>query len=337
MELSPSVELVWSLAGHEMVSGRMQEVEPEHFLCALLKFSELDNVDLEKVASDQSVVKALVTERDKVQAILKDHSLSSARVRHDLRRLMGRGSHEHTGGSIHRSDASRQLFEQATRLARQDKSQLEPRHLLQVLLDSPTPLMAKAMGGMERQATTPVEPEAPSPLVDRYVQDIAQLAGDGGFDVPAVCAPQVQVLKWAIQSADPSPILLVCEPRVNVLPLVGCATQESSGQRRIARCDHAAMRKSAVDKDAFAGQLSELLANVADAKLALFLDATKQAVEDVAHLLSVLKPAVDGGPRIILAVSEDVYSTTIEPDPELDRVFHAIWLHELHDVRLVEL
>jgi ATP-dependent Clp protease ATP-binding subunit ClpA len=338
MELSPGVELVWSLAGREMVLARTQEVEPEHFLCALLKFSEMDDSDLEKVASGPSVAKELVTERDEVRAFLKDRSLSSAHCRHDLRRVMGRGSHEHTGGSIHRSDASRQLFEQAARLARQDRSQLESRHLLQALLDSPTPAMAKVMGGRESRAPAPVEPEALPPFVDQYIQDLAKLVGDGGFDVPTLCAPQVQVLKWAIQSADPSPVLLVCEPRVSALPLLGRAAQESSGQQRIARLDHAAIQKSAANKDAFADQLSDVLGNAAeDDKLALFLDATEQAAEEVALLLSVLRPSADGGPRVILAVSRDTYSTMIEPDSEMDRVFRVIWLHELKDVKLAEL
>jgi hypothetical protein len=338
MELSPGVELVWSLAGREMTLARMQEVEPEHFFCALLKLSELDGGDLERVAPDQAVTKTFVTERDEVRAMLKDGSLSSTRCRHDLRQVMGRGSHEHTGGSIHRSDASRRLFEQAARLARQDRSPLEPRHLLQALLDSPTPAMVKAMGARESSVPVPLEPEAPSPFVDRYVQDLAELAGGGGFAVPAVCAPQVLVLSWAIQSADPWPILLVCEPRVSPLPLLGRAAQESSGQRRITRLDHAAMRNGAADTDAFARQLSERLASVPeDDKLGLFLDATEQTPGEVAHLLSVLRPAVDGGPRVILAVSQDVYSTTIEPDPELDRGFRVIWLHELKDVNIVEL
>ena len=332
MELSSGVELVWSLAGHETVSAKMQEVEPEHFFCALLKFSELDDDDLQKVASSQSIAKAWIVERDKVQAILKDHSLSSARVRHDLRRVMGRGNHEHTGGSIHRSDASRQLFEQATRLARQDASALEVCHLLRALLASPTPAMLKAMGQVKAPAE---ETRAESPSVRQYLHDMAQEANP---EVTAVCAPQIHVLKWAIQSDDPAPILLVCEPPVSVASLVGCAVQELAGQRRVARCDHAAMRRDAADDEAWADQLAELLRDVADPdKLALFLEATRQTTDDVARLVSTLKSAADGGPRIILAVNPSVHLDMTEADADWDGAFRVIWLHELQDVKLVEL
>ncbi len=42
MEISPGVEIVWNLAGLETRATRMKEIEPDHFFCGLLKFSEMN-------------------------------------------------------------------------------------------------------------------------------------------------------------------------------------------------------------------------------------------------------------------------------------------------------
>jgi len=335
MELSPGLELAWHLAGREAMAAKMKEIAPDHFFCALLKFSELNDDELKTAVSDPLAVKALVAERDKIRATLKERALPSTRVRHQLRRLLGQGDHQNAGGVLHRSDASRQLFERAARTAQQSRSALDCQHVLHVLLDGPTPAMVQVLGDAGAKAL-PAELPARKQALDRGAQDILQLADGGRFDPPAVCAPQVQVLSQALQSSDPAPILLICAPRVGLLPVVECAAQQARSQRYVARVDLAAVLEDAEDGKMPRGQIADLLTEAAGIEnLLLFFDVTTQKPERASLLLSALKPSLgDPRPRLAVAVSTEVYHKIVENDPSLDGVFRVIWLHELTDAAL---
>jgi ATP-dependent Clp protease ATP-binding subunit ClpA len=326
MELSPGVELTWSLAGREAQAAQMPAVEPEHFFCALLKFSEMDADDLTAVAARPAVAKVLLAERDQVQTIMKERSLDSTHLRHQLRRKLGHGNYQPTEEGLHRSDAARQLFELAARNARQDKIPLDALHLLQTLLANPTPAMQQVLGEGAAKAP-PIEAKPDSPWLERYAQDIAQLAEGGKFDVPAVCAPQVQVLSLALNSADSAPILLIWAPRVRGLPIVGCAAQ--AALLRVAKVDHIALLKDAPNE--YLDRVAQLLTDASQTeKLALFFDATGQKADQIMFLLTALKPGLSrSNPRLILAVSTDSYPTVMDANPDLEDVFRTIWLHEL--------
>ncbi len=330
MEISPGIELVWNLAGHEAITARMEKIEPEHFFCALLKFSELEDDRLEAVVTRSQVAKVLITERDSVRTTLEKRSLPTTRVRHRLRQALGRGNYRHEGEAVHRSTASRELFNRAAKVARKDKGTLESDHLLRVLLEEPTPAMAEVMEDVGVK-TPSAEPPAETPLLSRYAQDLLEVAKARRFRVPQARLPQVQVLTLALQSTDPAPILLICAPQVDAAPIVGCAAQELKGQKRIAGVDHVTMLREAEDVGTFANQMADLLAESADTEnLVLFTDAVEQGMEGVSPLLSALKPALtDPTPRLVVAVSAEIYHDVVEPDLTLGGVFQTIWLHEL--------
>jgi ATP-dependent Clp protease ATP-binding subunit ClpA len=326
MEISPGVELTWSLAGREALAAQLPAVEPEHFFCALLKFSEMDADDLTAVAARPAVAKILLAERDQVQAILKEHSWDSTAIRRQLRRKLGQGNNQPTEEGLHRSDTARQIFELAARRARQENLPLDAPHLLQTLLDNPTPAMQQVLGlGDGKALPNPARPE--SPWLARFTQDLAQLADGGKFDPPAVCAPQVQVLSLALNSADSAPILLIWAPGVPGLPIVGSAAQ--AAHLRVAQVDHHALLKD--DPNEFLDRMAQLLSDASTTeKLALFFDATGQKADEMVFLLTALKPGLNkGNPRLILAVSTTGYPTAIDADPDLEGVFRTIWLHEL--------
>jgi len=126
MDISPGTELVWRLAAAEAIAARRERIEPDHFFCALLKFSEVGTKEL-GVAAAHPLAKVLMSEHDRVQAVLKELSLPTTRVRRQLRGALGRGTYEHKGEVVHRSTASRQLFNRAARAALKDKGVLASR------------------------------------------------------------------------------------------------------------------------------------------------------------------------------------------------------------------
>ena len=101
MKVSASIELVWALAGRESVSAGFEYVEPEHFLAAVLKYSELDDSEVQSLAAADAAAPALLPAtstwtsppiwRDAVRALLVasliDALSCSAMRRTDIRWL----------------------------------------------------------------------------------------------------------------------------------------------------------------------------------------------------------------------------------------------------------
>lgn len=330
MELSPGVQLVWNLAAREAIAARVEEIQPEHFFCALLKFAQLEDDDLEAVAARPPVAKVLIAERDALQAIFEKRSLSTSRVRRQLRQALGRGNYQHSGDVVHRSPASRELFDRAVEAAGKDKSILESHQLLQALLEEPTPAMAVVMQDVGVKAPS-AEPPAETPLLSQYGRDLLQLTEAGRLKIPEGSEPQVQVVSLAVQSVDPAPILLICAPQVDVMSIVGRVAQELRNEKRVVGVDCDRMVGEMYDPEAFATQVADLLAETAEVEnLVLFAHVMDQRAEVVSVLLSALKPALAAAkPRLVVAVSAEVYHNVIEPDPVWGGVFRTIWLHEL--------
>lgn len=333
MEISPGIEFAWLLAGREANIAHMPLVEPEHFLCALLKFSEMDEDDLRALAARPKVVADLTLERDQLRAILKENSLANAHLRHDLRRVMGQGNCKPTGEPLHRSDASRQLFELAVRRMQPSQGFLDAPTLLKTILDYPTPAMRQAWG--ERAAKKSSRPAIPAPpQQEPYAQAFAQLGQAGKFAVPEACAPQVLVLALVLRSAGPTPGLLICAPSVPVLSILGCASQSAPEPVSLFNIDYTAMLQAA--PDLFLDQMDSLLNDAGGAeKRILFFDATGQKMETIQLLLRALKPGLASSDlRLLVALSEDDYVPAIESAPDLEGVFRTIWLHDLSQVKV---
>ncbi len=355
MEFSPAVEVIWNLAANEAVAAQMREIEPEHFFCALLKFCDLENAELEKLAPTPLAVKGLIAERDRLRSLLSARSLSSTDLRRQLRQTLGQGTYQHQGGEIHRSEASRQLFAQASQaLPRQGV--LESVALLQLLLDKPTPALAKVIGGRKGSpppATVPPPPPPPAPagatppppeagtlLLDLYGRNLSEEVKTGSPTTPPWIAPQVKVLSWAVQAADAMDLLVICEPPVDLAMVLKGLAQELGGKKVVGLFDLGAVFSAARD-DArlFSSLIGRLLteANVKD--LVLFLDGRSLLVSDIARLMPALRPAfATPVPQLGVVVSVSLYQEAIQPDPELDDLLRPLWLHQLGEVGpLVEL
>src|SRR6266849_6299829 len=117
MKLSISIEAVWNLAAQEAISVRLPEIEPEHLLEALLKLSEMPLDALFGLVPDPAAARCLAIEAVEIQKEVARLSIDSTRTRRDLRVALGSGTSLHTGDVIHRSPASREIFDAAAKLA----------------------------------------------------------------------------------------------------------------------------------------------------------------------------------------------------------------------------
>src|SRR3989338_833165 len=326
MDLSPGVELVWSLAGRETINAKAQEVEPDHFFCALLKFAELSQSELAGLALQRSAAEAMEADRKALVTLLSEGGLDkqSSRVRHALRRAMEHGDVDHVDETLHRSEASRALFERAARLARKDGGPLRPAHLYAVLTDNPTSALTKVLadeGGVKPRPAGAASPrgaatrrvgreakpaEVPAWLVE--LQEPTAHQREGKRDLPEAADPQGRVIAWAVGLPDPSPILLICEPKVSAAPLVSQAAEGMPQDAGIIQVDLAALRKEAKGGEGLAEQVGRVLGEAEpESKKKFFIDGTKQKAADIEAVVAAVQAAADEHPRVILAVSAADY------------------------------
>jgi hypothetical protein len=195
MRLSPCIDLIWRFAANEMAAGEFKEIEPEHFCMALLKFAELPEAEMQKAVADADAAKLLIMEVKSVHEALTGCSIDTTRVRRQLRARLGQGGVRYEGGQIHRSAASRELFNLAAQFAAEGEAdRLTAMHLLAAIVKSPTPVIAQALRGVAVPASQRVE----TPALDKCGEDLVQKFAKGELDADsdrtAECKAILQIL-----------------------------------------------------------------------------------------------------------------------------------------------
>lgn len=176
MKLSPSVHLIWQLAAEEMAAGQFKEIEPEHFCMALLKFAELPAAAVEADDEHAETAKTIAADAELVREALQRCGIESTRARRKLRRQFGKGDTPHQEEEVHRSAASRALFEAAAAFVAESGGEtLTPLHLLTALVQSPTPAIDQAVLG---KVPPPLAP-AFLLLLDKHGKDLVKEASEG--------------------------------------------------------------------------------------------------------------------------------------------------------------
>ena len=176
MNFSPSIDLIWRLAAQEMAAGEYGEIQPEHFCMALLKFAEVAIQANEDAGEQAELAKVIAGDAQLVREALQKCGIESTSARRKLRKQLGKGGSPQQGEKVHRSAASRALFESAAKLAQEsDTETVTPLHLLTALVQSSTPAIVQVVLG--KAAPTP-RPAA-LPLLEKHGQDLGKLAAEG--------------------------------------------------------------------------------------------------------------------------------------------------------------
>lgn len=342
MQISPGTQLVWSLSGSEAVNLGMPKIEPDHLFCALLKFVELSDDTISRLLADSSEIAPVCRERDDLAREFKNLPRSTTEIRHALRKETEHGTHKLEGNLIHRSDASRKIFEKAIALANKADTPVYPIHLLQVLMVAPTPAMKKVLnleddlpGWLQQLAEIGEEKEkAPSPprSYPSWLQPVAELAPRKGFSPPEASQPQLKVLQAALTSAHPSPLLLICEPEVDPIALLGKCEADLAGGLTLLKADPARIYSN-LDEDKRTERIGREISRFIDEwqehkDIWLFFDLTEEK-SPVDAVLADLIALLPGAPRLITAVNEKTYHASIKTDETAEAGFRSVWLHRL--------
>lgn len=208
MNLSPSIDLIWKLAAQEMVTGEFSEIQPEHFCMALLKFAEI-SVRVNEVGGKQAgLAKAIAGEAQLVREALQKCGIESTSARRKIRKQLGKGGSHQQGKEVHRSAASRVLFESAAKLAQEAGSEtVTPLHLLTALVQSPPPAIAQAVLGK----SSPQPPLTALPILDKYGRDLVKQVIEEKMQVKPGLETQCKAVLQALQQKDRRCILLVAD------------------------------------------------------------------------------------------------------------------------------
>lgn len=210
LRASSSIELIWQLAARETVAGQFREIAPSHFLCALLKFAEIDTDELRGSAhgAEGLGLADLIADVEQIRDEVASRGIDSTRVRRALRAQIGDGGCPFEGGTLHRSPQARSAFDRAARIASgSGSSTLKAIHLLQSLLESPTDDMNIVLGDASIRGAT-----ASTPLLDRFGKECPALEDQG---VGGECRALLRAL-----SGDLKRVMLICEGPDTALRIV---------------------------------------------------------------------------------------------------------------------
>ena len=210
MSMSLGVELVWNLAAQEAIAAGRAEIEEEHFLCALMKYSELADSQLAQATSNPDAVALLLAERDRLRVTCETLSLPTTQFRHRLRAAIEKGQVQYQGGIVHRSAGARDAFSRALQRAQSVSGVVETSLLLQVLLETPSATVQSVLGSLKVPTDGSASPDAG--LLAENAVDIMEAAGDGPQTIVEAAGPQLKVLNGLLQHDSASLVALACAP-----------------------------------------------------------------------------------------------------------------------------
>lgn len=228
MKISACVELVWKLAAQEAIAGEFKEIEPDHFFAGLLKFSEIP-VESMGSAQDAPPAKLLAAEIASLRDVMGDLAGVSTQVRRELRTKLGSGGVAFEGSQIHRSSASRQLFDSAARIADDAGSDtLTSAHLFAALIESPSPTMTELLG------PSPVRKGSPStatPVLNEFGRDLTRMATNGELRGTNGHGAECNALLGALAAKGRKSIILISEVSADVCAVLHAAAVAISSKQ----------------------------------------------------------------------------------------------------------
>ncbi len=345
MKLSPSIDLIWRLAADEMAAGEFSEIQPEHFAMAMLKFAEVSVKTPEESGEQAEIAKVLSEETQLIREALQKCGIEGTSARRKLRKQLGKGDAPHKGAKIHRSAASRTLFESAAALASESGSAtLTPLHLLTALVQSPTPAIAQAVLG---KAQTP-PPLAALPLLEKHGRDLVRQAADGKIRVQRGREAQCKAVTQVLQLKERKSVLLVSNSDELVVDLANTlagviaatnAPAELKNRRFIdiaekSRLDELkGMRPSREEEAEELERMRQLLAEAAaHPEVILLVPAVRTGPKEVsgARWSNLLQEALAKGKvQFICRVAPKVFTECLRKDPIWKKHTRAVWLEQL--------
>jgi len=209
MRITLSIELIWQIAAQEAVVGEFNEIFPEHFFLALLKFAELPSEEITKFAQDPVEWDCLDFDIGSINVRLQKLNIESTPVRKKIRALLGNGGNQYKGGPLHRSNLSRKLFKDAANLAYEENyNSITPAHLLETIISSPSLIVKNAIGTSSIKSVGML---SLTPLLDKFGKNLIAMASSGEISGTAGRSAEQNLLIRLLSEKGHKSIFLIHE------------------------------------------------------------------------------------------------------------------------------
>ncbi|MFH0765897.1 MAG: hypothetical protein V2A61_05695 [Calditrichota bacterium] len=338
MVVSVAVELIWNLAAKEAAASEFKEIEPDHFAAAVLKFAEIPEDEVFKFTPSVDAAIQIKKEIQIINEELRGRQINSAEARRDLRSLRGKGGSPFNNGSLHRSNASKTIFDIAARMADMDRrNTLTADYLWKALLSSPSPFLTKVLG-----VTLSSKPIALVKLSQLEIQgrDLTKLAREGNLEPLSESVSlkvQVKVLIQLLIQAQRRMIFLVSDNATDAEKVAFKAASIIAGPdcpASLKGCriyDLTKINPQLCGEEQFLLRMKEILREAFHKPeiWVLLPDLELNYPELGERWVTLLKESLKKGALSALCrVSPPAYARWAAKDPEWKRLAHPIWLHQ---------
>ena len=259
-QLSLSSYAVYIISVNETLLGKWERVGVEHLFLALGKVANFDRQDSDMIVSHMGKGNADVDEvQDEFEQLNATFSIvhmDPNKIRYGLRQDLGQGELRHEKPVLHRTDACRQVYREAERLARGTGAMMvKPIHLLWAVFkddDNPATKFIRKQGfdikqliagcqeiakgkespAFEKKERKEVEKErSKTQLLDRIGRDLTALADEGKLPIVIGRKEEIRQVIRGLLRADKNGVVLIGDPGVGKTCIVeGLAQLLASGR-----------------------------------------------------------------------------------------------------------
>jgi len=360
-QLSHGTMFVWSAADAETQQAKALEIEPVHFLLGLTKLAEIpEQARIDSDDEENDVLMEITAEAAAVRKACSHCGLNTTRLRHKLRAtLPAPAASVYPSDGLHRSDASRDVFKKAIRLASDANCKTQPIHLLAILLDledapwwsvfDDLDIDKEALRQAAREAVEPATDESADDdkkekktILGKYGRDLTELARDGKLEPIIGRYEEMRNLTQVLLQKRKSNAALIGPAGVGKTGIVeGLAQRIVSDKpprglegKRIVEITMSSLVAGTKYRGEFEERMQKLIEEAsAEPDLILFIDEFHTMMdaggEGAGNAANILKPALARGDlSCIGATTIDEYRKHIEKDPAMERRFQVVWVEQ---------
>lgn len=339
MKVPATIKVVWNLAAYMAIDAKHKEIAPEHFFLILLTLSEKSDDEIDEIGIGPEVVQQFKIEILAIRKELKNRSIDVKQVIKDICKQLGGGSYEHNKGVVHRSQASRDLFDGAAKLARDRGFEvLTTNFLLEAILTSPTPVIAKALG----KAIGPgLSQRTPTPLLDEYGKDLIKMLSRGkpAENDERLIKSSVLVLVNHLKKSSRPFVLMISDDHEVVHSIIMTAVEKilssennyAMKSKRILDITAVSLHSENVDGNII--RLNEMLSQAVKApEVILYIPAIENSPDHPvgSEWVDLLESVIKKGPvKCIGRITPSAYRDRFEKNTVWKRLAEFMWIEEV--------
>lgn len=361
MKFSHGILFTWDLAAREAAITNYAEIEPVHFLLAILKIIEIspNNFQIDSQDIESGILEDLKAEIAGIQKAFDSISPNSTFIRRKLRQTIQKPNEiNNPPDAMHRSMESRKLFRVAEHLAITDckpSQSVGIYHLLVALTQIPNPSWQPILvniGFNDLQHIvfadrSPIEPAqnkkiTQTPLLDRYGRNLTKIAKKGELDPLVGRKDELRKIAQVLLQKRKNNVLLVGEAGVGktciiegfAQLLISPSVSPSLKGKQLIQISMSSLVAGTKYRGEFEERLTTLLDEVNhNDGIILFIDEIHSLMgaggEGASDASQILKPALAGNKiRCIGATTIKEYREYIEKDEAFMRRFELVWVEE---------